>query len=154
MGLILPSFGASTTIVDVFRIANATIVNIALPSAQRDLGFSNADRQWVVTAYALSFGGLLLVGGRLSDLVGRRRMFLIGLVGFAGASALGGLSTGFEMLVIARGLQGAFGAMLAPAALSVLTTTFSDPSERGKAFGIYGAIAGGGGAVGSCWAES
>jgi EmrB/QacA subfamily drug resistance transporter len=129
-------------------VLDATIVNIALPSAQRDLGFSNADRQWIVTAYSLAFGGLLLVGGRLSDLVGRRRMFLIGLAGFAGASALGGVSTSFGMLVMARGIQGASGAMLAPAALSILTTTFTDPAERGKAFGIYGAIAGAGGAVG------
>ncbi len=129
-------------------VLDATIVNIALPSAQRALGFSNADRQWVVTAYSLAFGGLLLLGGRLSDLVGRRRMLIIGLVGFAAASAAGGAATGFAMLVIARGAQGAFGAMLAPAALSTLTTTFTDPAERGKAFGVYGAIAGGGGAVG------
>jgi EmrB/QacA subfamily drug resistance transporter len=129
-------------------VLDATIVNIALPSAQRDLGFSNADRQWVVTAYSLAFGGLLLLGGRLSDLVGRRRMLIIGLVGFAAASALGGAATGFAMLVIGRGLQGAFGAMLAPAALSTLTTTFTNPAERGRAFGVYGAIAGGGGAVG------
>jgi EmrB/QacA subfamily drug resistance transporter len=129
-------------------ILDATIVNIALPSAQRALGFSNADRQWVVTAYSLAFGGLLLLGGRLSDLVGRRRMLIIGLVGFAAASALGGASTSFAMLVIGRGAQGAFGAMLAPAALSTLTTTFTDPAERGKAFGVYGAIAGAGGAVG------
>jgi EmrB/QacA subfamily drug resistance transporter len=129
-------------------VLDATVVNIALPSAQRALGFSNADRQWVVTAYSLSFGGLLLLGGRLSDLVGRRRMFVIGLVGFAGASAVGGVSQSFGMLVLARGIQGAFGAVLAPAALAVLTTTFTDPAERGKAFGIYGAIAGAGGAVG------
>src|SRR5690349_3662352 len=129
-------------------ILDATIVNIALPSAQAALGFSNADRQWVVTAYSLAFGGLLLFGGRLSDLVGRRRMLIIGLVGFAAASALGGAATGFAMLVIGRGLQGAFGAMLAPAALSTLTVTFTDPAERGKAFGVYGAIAGAGGAVG------
>src|SRR6266480_4128915 len=129
-------------------ILDATIVNIALPSAQRSLGFSNADRQWVVTAYSLAFGGLLLLGGRLSDLVGRRRMLIIGLVGFAAASALGGAATGFALLVIGRGLQGAFGAMLAPAALSTLTVTFTDPAERGKAFGVYGAIAGAGGAVG------
>jgi EmrB/QacA subfamily drug resistance transporter len=129
-------------------ILDATIVNIALPSAQHSLGFSNADRQWVVTAYSLAFGGLLLLGGRLSDLVGRRRMLIIGLVGFAAASALGGAATGFALLVIGRGLQGAFGAMLAPAALSTLTVTFTDPAERGKAFGVYGAIAGGGGAVG------
>ena len=94
-------------------VLDATIVNIALPTAQRDLGFSNADRQWVVTAYALAFGGLLLLGGRLSDLVGRRRMLIIGLVGFAAASALGGAATSFGVLVIGRGAQGAFGAMLA-----------------------------------------
>ena len=129
-------------------VLDATIVNIALPSAQRDLAFSNADRQWIITAYSLGFGSLLLLGGRLSDLTGRRRMFLIGLVGFAGASALGGASTGFAMLVLARAVQGAFGAMLAPAALSILTTTFREPAERGKAFGVYGAIAGSGGAVG------
>jgi EmrB/QacA subfamily drug resistance transporter len=128
-------------------ILDATIVNIALPSAQAALGFSNAERQWVVTAYSLAFGGLLLLGGRLSDLVGRRRMLIIGLVGFAAASALGGAATGFAMLVIGRGLQGAFGALLAPAALSTLTVTFTDPAERGKAFGVYGAIAGAGGAV-------
>src|SRR5579872_949343 len=129
-------------------VLDATIVNIALPSAQHDLGFSNTDRQWVVTAYSLAFGGLLLLGGRLSDLVGRRRMLIIGLIGFAAASALGGAATSFGVLVIGRGLQGAFGAMLAPAALSTLTTTFTDPAERGRAFGVYGAIAGGGGAVG------
>src|SRR5215469_11011178 len=129
-------------------VLDATIVNIALPSAQRDLGFSNADRQWVVTAYSLAFGGLLLLGGRLSDLLGRRRMLIIGLVGFAAASALGGAATSFAVLVIGRGLQGAFGALLAPAALSTLTVTFADPAERGKAFGVYGAIAGAGGAVG------
>jgi EmrB/QacA subfamily drug resistance transporter len=129
-------------------VLDATIVNIALPSAQRALGFSNTDRQWVVTAYALAFGGLLLLGGRLSDLVGRRRMLIIGLVGFAAASALGGAATSFAMLVIGRGLQGAFGALLAPAALSTLTVTFTDPAERGRAFGVYGAIAGAGGAVG------
>src|ERR1700683_3329160 len=129
-------------------VLDATIVNIALPSAQRDLAFTNADRQWVVTAYSLAFGGLLLLGGRLSDLVGRRRMLIIGLIGFALASALGGAATSFAILVIGRGAQGAFGAMLAPAALSTLTTTFTDPAERGKAFGVYGAIAGAGGAVG------
>jgi len=129
-------------------ILDATIVTIALPSAQHSLGFSNSDRQWVVTAYSLAFGGLLLLGGRLSDLVGRRRMLIIGLVGFAAASALGGAAQGFATLVIGRGLQGAFGALLAPAALSTLAVTFTDPAERGKAFGVYGAIAGGGGAVG------
>jgi len=129
-------------------VLDATIVNIALPSAQHDLGFSNADRQWVVTAYSLAFGSLLLLGGRLSDLFGQRRMLIIGLTGFAAASALGGAATGFDMLVIGRAIQGAFGALLAPAALSTLAVTFSDPAERGKAFGVYGAIAGAGGAVG------
>ena len=129
-------------------VLDATIVNIALPSAQTDLGFNNADRQWVVTAYALAFGSLLLLGGRIADLVGRKRIFLIGLVGFSVASALGGAAPSFEVLVAARALQGAFGALLAPAALSLLTTTFTNPSERAKAFGIYGAIAGTGGAVG------
>jgi EmrB/QacA subfamily drug resistance transporter len=129
-------------------VLDATVVNIALPSAQRALGFSIADRQWVVTAYSLAFGGLLLLGGRLSDLLGRRRMLIIGLVGFAASSALGGAATGFATLVIARGAQGAFGAVLAPAALSTLTVTFTDPAERGRAFGVYGAIAGAGGAVG------
>src|SRR3984893_14821102 len=129
-------------------VLDATIVNIALPSAQRALGFSNADRQWLVTAYSLAFGGLLLLGGRLSDLVGRRRMLIIGMIGFACASALGGAAQNFSMLLIARAIQGAFGALLAPAALSTLTVTFTNPAERGKAFGIFGAIAGAGGAVG------
>ncbi len=129
-------------------VLDATIVNIALPTAQADLAFSDADRQWVVTAYALAFGSLLLLGGRLSDFFGRKRMFLIGLVGFALASALGGAANGLEMLIVARALQGAFGAALAPAALSLLSTTFTEPGERGKAFGIFGAISGAGGAVG------
>ncbi|MGK5682628.1 MFS transporter [Actinoplanes sp. URMC 104] len=129
-------------------VLDATIVNIALPTAQADLAFSDADRQWVVTAYALAFGSLLLLGGRLSDFFGRKRMFLIGLVGFALASALGGAAGGLEMLIVARALQGAFGAALAPAALSLLSTTFTEPAERGKAFGIFGAISGAGGAVG------
>jgi EmrB/QacA subfamily drug resistance transporter len=129
-------------------VLDATIVNIALPSAQRDLGFSNADRQWVVTAYSLAFGGLLLLGGRLADLFGRRRMLLIGLIGFAAASSLGGAAQGFGLLVVARAIQGSFGAMLAPAALSMLTVTFTDPRERGKAFGIFGSIAGAGAAIG------
>jgi EmrB/QacA subfamily drug resistance transporter len=129
-------------------VLDATIVNIALPSAQHALGFSNVDRQWIITAYSLAFGGLLLLGGRLADLFGRRRMFLLGLAGFAISSAIGGASTTFAMLVVARAAQGAFGAMLAPAALSLLTTTFTDVKERAKAFAIYGAIAGAGAAVG------
>src|SRR3984957_4579214 len=108
---------------------DATIVNIALPSAQHALAFSNADRQWVVTAYSLAFGGLLLLGGRLSDLVGRKRMLIIGMIGFACASALGGAAQNFSMLLIARAIQGAFGALLAPAALSTLTVTFPQPAE-------------------------
>ena len=129
-------------------LPDATIVNIALPSAQRALGFSTADRQWVVTAYALAFGSLLLLGGRLGDLIGRKVTFLAGALGFAAASAVGGAATSFGMLVAARACQGAFGALLAPAALSILSTTFSDPKERGKAFGVYGAIVGAGGAIG------
>jgi EmrB/QacA subfamily drug resistance transporter len=129
-------------------VLDATIVTIALPSAQHALGFSNADRQWVVTAYSLAFGGLLLLGGRLADMLGRRRMLLIGLAGFAAASALGALSQGIWMLVGARAVQGAFGAVLAPAALSMLTVTFTDPRERGRAFGIFSSIAGGGAAIG------
>lgn len=129
-------------------VLDSTVVNIALPSAQQDLGFSNADRQWIVTAYSLAFGSLLLLGGRISDLIGRKRAFIIGLIGFAGASALGGAAGTFGMLVGARALQGAFGALLAPTALAVLTTTFTVPKERARAFGIFGAIAGAGGAVG------
>jgi EmrB/QacA subfamily drug resistance transporter len=129
-------------------VLDVTIVNIALPSAQSALGFSNDNRQWIVTAYALAFGSFLLLGGRLGDLFGRRRTFIVGLTGFALASAYGGVAQNFGMLVSARALQGAFGALLAPSALGLLTTTFTDPSERGKAFGIFGAIAGGGGAIG------
>ncbi|MCB5910182.1 MFS transporter [Streptomyces pinistramenti] len=129
-------------------VLDATIVNIALPSAQSDLGISDANRQWVITAYALAFGGLLLFGGRLADLWGRKRTFTIGLIGFAIASALGGAAANQGMLMGARALQGVFGALLAPAALSLLAVTFTEAKERAKAFGIFGAIAGGGGAVG------
>jgi EmrB/QacA subfamily drug resistance transporter len=129
-------------------VLDATIVNIALPSAQSDLGFSDSSRQWVVTAYALAFGSLLLIGGRIADYFGRKRALIAGLIGFALASAMAGLAQSFEVLVAARALQGAFGALLAPSALSILTTTFANPVERGRAFGIYGGIAGGGGAIG------
>src|ERR1700689_1835049 len=129
-------------------VLDATIVNIALPSAQGALGFSTVDRQWVVPAYALAFGSLLLFGGRLGDLFSRKRVFITGLAGFALASALGGAAVSFEMLVIARPLQGAFGAILAPSALGTLISTFRDPRERGRAFGVFGAVAGGGGAGG------
>src|SRR5205807_935245 len=129
-------------------VLDVTIVNIALPSAQKALGFSNDARQWIVTAYALSFGSLLLLGGRLGDLIGRKRVFVAGLVGFAAASAVGGLAQSFGVLVVARAVQGGFAALLAPAALSLLTTTFTAPSERNTAFGVFGAIAGSGAAVG------
>src|SRR6266481_6652106 len=129
-------------------VLDGTIVNIALPSAQRALGFSNSDRQWVVTAYALSFGSLLLVGGRLGDMFSRKRVFITGLIGFAVASAIGGASISFTMLVAARALQGAFGAILAPSALGTLVSSFREPRERGRAFGVFGSVAAGGGAVG------
>ncbi|MFI5764954.1 MFS transporter [Streptomyces sp. NPDC051563] len=129
-------------------VLDATIVNIALPSAQRDLGMSDGNRQWVITAYSLAFGGLLLLGGRIADLIGRRRAFVIGLGGFAVASALGGAAGGPGMLFAARALQGVFAALLAPCALSLLATTFDTPRERAKAFGVFAAIASGGGAVG------
>ncbi|MYT31034.1 MULTISPECIES: MFS transporter [unclassified Streptomyces] len=129
-------------------VLDSTIVNIALPSAQKALDISDANRQWVITAYALAFGGLLLFGGRLADLWGRRRTFLIGLVGFALASALGGAAADEAMLLGARALQGVFGALLAPSALSLLAVTFTEARERAKAFGIFGAIAGGGAALG------
>jgi EmrB/QacA subfamily drug resistance transporter len=129
-------------------VLDATVVTIALPSAQRSLHFTTVDRQWIITAYALAFGSLLLLGGKMADLVGRKVTFLLGVLGFAAASAAGGAATSFGMLVAARACQGLFGALLAPSALSLLTTTFSDPRERGKAFGVYSAVAGAGGAVG------
>jgi len=129
-------------------VLDVTVMNLALPSAQRALGFTNADRQWIVTAYSLSFGSLLLFCGRLADLIGRKATFLAGLAGFAAASAVGGASGSFTMLVTARACQGVFAALLAPSALSLLTTTFTDPKERGKAFGVYGAVAASGSGVG------
>jgi EmrB/QacA subfamily drug resistance transporter len=139
---------AVIAIAQLMVVLDATIVNIALPSAQRSLGFANDQRQWIVTSYALAFGSLLLLGGRLGDLFGRKWTLIGGLIGFAVASAVGGAAGSFEVLVTSRALQGVFGAILAPAALSTLTNTFQDPSERGKAFGVFGAVAGGGGAVG------
>jgi EmrB/QacA subfamily drug resistance transporter len=129
-------------------VLDGTVVNIALPRAQSDLGFGDADRQWIVTSYALAFGALLLLGGRLGDVLGRKRVFVIGLTGFALASAVGGAAPSFGVLVGARAAQGVFGALLAPAALSLLAITFSDAAERARAFAIFGAIAGGGGAIG------
>jgi EmrB/QacA subfamily drug resistance transporter len=127
---------------------DATIVNIALPSAQAALGFGDADRTWVVTAYTSMFAGLLLLGGRVADRFGRRRAFLGGLIGFAAASALAGLAPSFGVLVAGRALQGAFAAVLTPTALSLVATTFTDGRERAKAFGVYGAVASSGAAVG------
>jgi EmrB/QacA subfamily drug resistance transporter len=135
-------------IAQLMVVLDSTIVNIALPSAQHSLGFSNNERQWVVTAYALAFGSLLLVGGRLGDMYSRKRVFITGLAGFALSSAIGGASVSFEMLVAARALQGAFGAILAPSALGTLVSTFQDPRERGRAFGVFGSVAAGGGGVG------
>ena len=119
-----------------------TIVNIALPSMQQDLGLSDPSRQWVITLFALGYGGLLLLGGRMSDLIGRRRALLAGLTGFALASALGGAATGAAVLLTGRALQGVFGALLTPAVLATLAASFPSPAERGKAFGIYGAVMG------------
>lgn len=129
-------------------VLDGTIVNIALPAAQQELHFSNGDRQWVLTSYALGFGSLLLLGGRMADMFGRRRVFLIGLTGFAIASAVGGAARDLAMLLTARAVQGAFAALLAPALLALLTTTFVEPKERSKAFGVFGAIAGSGAAIG------
>ncbi|MDX6343733.1 MAG: hypothetical protein QOH87_3871, partial [Trebonia sp.] len=135
-------------IAQLMVVLDSTVVNIALPSAQRSLGFPNSDRQWVVTAYALAFGSLLLVGGRLGDMYSRKWVFITGLAGFAVSSAIGGAAVSFEMLVAARALQGAFGAILAPSALGTLVSTFQDPRERGRAFGVFGSVAAGGGGVG------
>jgi EmrB/QacA subfamily drug resistance transporter len=139
---------AIIAVAQLMIVLDASVVTIALPSAQHALGISIANRQWVLTAYTLSFGGLLLLGGRIADYVGRKRMFIVSLLGFAGASALGGLAQNAAMLFSARALQGAFAAVMAPAALSLLTVTFTEPHERARAFGVYGAIAGAGAAIG------
>jgi EmrB/QacA subfamily drug resistance transporter len=129
-------------------VLDGTIFNIALPSAQRDLGFSNDARQWLITGYALAFGSLLLLGGRFADYFGRRKMLVIGLAGFAVVSAAGGFANTVSELVAARVLQGAFGALFAPAALALLSTTFRDGAERVRAFAVYGAVSSGGFAIG------
>ena len=139
---------AVVAIAQLMVVLDSTIVNIALPSAQQALGFADSDRQWVVTAYALAFGSLLLVGGRLGDMYSRQWVLITGLIGFAVASAIGGAAVSFVMLVVARALQGAFGAILAPAALGTLVSTFQDPRERRQAFAVFGSVAVGGGAVG------
>ncbi|SBW28201.1 EmrB/QacA subfamily drug resistance transporter [Candidatus Protofrankia californiensis] len=129
-------------------VLDASIVNIALPHAQADLHISTADRQWIITAYTLAFGGLLLLGGRIADFAGRKRAFVGGLLGFAVASALGGAAPNAGLLFAARALQGVFAAVLAPASLSLVTVTFTESKERARAFGVYGAISGGGAAIG------
>ena len=129
-------------------VLDASIVNIAIPSAKKALNISNANQQWVVTAYTLAFGSLLLVGGRIGDFIGRKKVYIIGLLGFAGASAIGGIAQTQGQLFAARALQGVFGALLAPAVLSIISVTFTDPKERAKAFSSIGAIAGGGAAIG------
>jgi EmrB/QacA subfamily drug resistance transporter len=139
---------AVIAVAQLMVVLDASIVTIALPSAQRSLHISTDNRQWMVTAYTLAFGGLLLLGGRIADYAGRKRMFIIGLLGFAGASALGGAAINAPMLFGARALQGGFAALLAPAALSLITVTFTEVRERATAFGVYGAIAGGGAAIG------
>jgi EmrB/QacA subfamily drug resistance transporter len=139
---------AVIAIAQLMVVLDATIVNIAMPSAQQALDISDANRQWIVTAYTLAFGGLLLLGGRIADYVGRKKILLVGLIGFAGASALGGAATNAATLFAARGLQGVFGALLAPAALSLITVTFTDVRDRAKAFGVFGAISGVGAAIG------
>ena len=139
---------AVIAVAQLMIVLDASVVIVALPSAQRALNISTADRQWVLSAYTLAFGSLLLLGGRIADYLGRRRMFIVGLIGFGAASALGGLAQDAAMLFGARALQGAFAAIMAPASLSLLTTTFTGVQERARAFGIYGAIAGGGAAMG------
>lgn len=139
---------AVLAIAQLMVVLDTTVVNIALPQAQQGLGFDDNGRQWIVTGYALAFGSLLLLGGRIADHVSRKWAFLIGLAGFAVASAIGGAAQNFGMLVTARAVQGVFGALLAPAALSLLLTTFTDIKERNKAFGIFGAIVGAGAGIG------
>jgi EmrB/QacA subfamily drug resistance transporter len=129
-------------------ILDATVVNVALPSIQRDLNFSEADLQWVINSYTLVFGGFLLLGGRAGDLIGRRKVFVAGVVVFTVASLLNGLATSSELLVASRALQGLGGALVSPAALSIITTTFAEGSDRTKALGVWSAIAAGGGAFG------
>jgi EmrB/QacA subfamily drug resistance transporter len=139
---------AALCVAQMMVVLDATIVNIALPSAQQDLGFSNDDRQWIVTAYSLTFGSLLLLGGKLGDVFGRKWTLIVGLVGFAIASGVGGASTSFLMLAVARAVQGAFGALLAPSVLALLTTTFTAPADRNRAFGLFGGVVASGASVG------
>ena len=135
-------------IAQLMIVLDSSIMNIAIPSAKVDLGISDANQQWVITAYTLAFGSLLLLGGRIGDYMGRKKIFLIGLAGFAAASALGGVASNEGMLYASRALQGVFAALLAPAALAIISVTFIVPKERAKAFGVIGAISGGGAAIG------
>jgi EmrB/QacA subfamily drug resistance transporter len=135
-------------IAQLMIVLDSSIMNIAIPSAKVDLGITDANQQWVITAYTLAFGSLLLLGGRIGDYMGRKRIFLIGLIGFAAASALGGIASTQGMLFASRALQGVFAALLAPAALAIISVTFKVPTERAKAFGVIGAISGGGAAIG------
>ena len=135
-------------IAQLMIVLDSSIMNIAIPSAKIDLGISDANQQWVITAYTLAFGSLLLLGGRIGDYMGRKRIFLVGLIGFAGASALGGLAANQGLLFSSRALQGVFAALLAPASLAIISVTFTVPKERAKAFGVIGAISGGGAAIG------
>jgi EmrB/QacA subfamily drug resistance transporter len=135
-------------IAQLMIVLDSSIMNIAIPSAKVELGISDANQQWVITAYTLAFGSLLLLGGRIGDFMGRKKIFIIGLIGFAAASALGGIASTQGLLFGARALQGVFGALLAPAALSIISVTFTVPKERAKAFGVIGAISGGGAAIG------
>src|ERR1700716_3150833 len=129
-------------------ILDATVVNVALPSIQKDLGLSEANLQWIVNAYTLVFGGFLLLGGRAGDLIGRKRLFLAGIVVFTAASLLNGLSTSSGMLIGCRALQGLGAAFISPAALAIITTTFEEGADRAKALGVWAAIASGGAAAG------
>ena len=135
-------------IAQLMIVLDSSIMNIAIPSAKVDLGISDANQQWVITAYTLAFGSLLLLGGRIGDYMGRKKIFLVGLTGFAAASALGGIASTEGILYASRALQGVFAALLAPAALAIISVTFTVPKERAKAFGVIGAISGGGAAIG------
>src|SRR5277367_6767475 len=139
---------AVIAIAQLMIVLDASVVIVALLSAQHALHISIANRQWVMSAYTLVFGSLLLLGGRVADYLGRRRVFIIGLIGFGAASAIAGLAQNQAMLFSARALQGGFAAVMAPAALSLLTVTFTEAHERARAFGVYGAIAGSGAAIG------
>lgn len=141
-------------IAQLMIVLDSAIMNIALPSAAKDLGIPQQDISWAITAYTLAFGGLLLLGGRIADYIGRKRALLIGLVGFAVASGLGGAAQSEALLFAARGLQGAFGALLAPASLAIITVTFTEGRDRARAFGVFGAISGGGAAIGLISAAS